>query len=498
MQVCGLYPFSVGSSLPMVGAALGPHLEGRGTVCGDPIAWFLANLISNPSAFILGRPGLGKSSLIRHLLPQLVDKGVIPMILSDLKPDYVPIIRQIGGQVIRLGRSTGHLNPLDPGPMAALLDRLSPPARAAAKKDLAGRRMNLMEGLCELALRRRLQAHESNVLGAVISLWEADHPGQVPLIRELQVLVQDRPARLRAIVQDRGDDDRYDDRVEGLVDALIGLGGQGERFGTVFADHTTEQLQMHCPVVYDLSDIEGADEALQAACQLVCWSSGSAAVAASTALAAEGLAPRRVYLMVMDELWRALRAAAFMVDRIDEITRLNRQLGLGQVLCTHTMADLELPSAADTKKAWGFVERSSMVFLGGLAEGEMGNLEKVFGMSRKERAMITDWSIPESIDPESGEATDPPGRGKFLLKIGRQTGIPFQVQLVAAEIAANDTNTSWRDTRAAMRRTGTALHDVLVDEYGTEPDDQPDHTGNELDGETSELGQVAAVGEGVR
>jgi hypothetical protein len=60
VQVCGLWPFSSGASSPMIGVPLGRHEETQATVCCDPISWFQrARLISNPSAFILGKPGLG-------------------------------------------------------------------------------------------------------------------------------------------------------------------------------------------------------------------------------------------------------------------------------------------------------------------------------------------------------------------------------------------------------------------------------------------------------
>ena len=61
VQVCGLWPFSSGASSPMIGVPLGRHEETQATVCCDPISWFQrARLISNPSAFILGKPGPGE------------------------------------------------------------------------------------------------------------------------------------------------------------------------------------------------------------------------------------------------------------------------------------------------------------------------------------------------------------------------------------------------------------------------------------------------------
>ena len=68
VHVCGLWPFAAGTANPIVGAPLGHHLITGATVCGDPVFWFLANLIANPSCFVLARPGLGKSSLVRRMV----------------------------------------------------------------------------------------------------------------------------------------------------------------------------------------------------------------------------------------------------------------------------------------------------------------------------------------------------------------------------------------------------------------------------------------------
>ncbi len=76
VQVCGLWPFSSGASSPMIGVTLGRHEETQATVCCDPISWFQrARLISDPSAFILGKPGLGKSTLVRRMFLGLSAQG---------------------------------------------------------------------------------------------------------------------------------------------------------------------------------------------------------------------------------------------------------------------------------------------------------------------------------------------------------------------------------------------------------------------------------------
>ena len=447
VQVAGLFPWSAGGSLPMVGAVLGHHLAERGVVCGDPVSWFVSGLINNPSCFVLGRPGVGKSSLVVRLLVQLYLRGIVPLVLGDVKGEYAELIRRLGGQVLTPG--VKHVNPLDRGPLALKLDELPKELRERAVADLEARRKNVLIGLCELVLREELKAHERNVLAAAPALWEEMHPKQTPVIPDLLDLVRSRPALLAQVVNDRGDEQRYKDRCERVIDALIALSGAGE-FGDLFARQTTEPMDMHRPACFDMSSVFEREVRLQGALQLVCWSYGSSQVAAAKYLADAKKAPRRTYFMVMDELWRPLQSAPFMVDRVDELTRLNRTLNLGQALATHTMDDLKLGSEEATAKAWGFVSRSEMVFLGGLAPSEMGNLRTVFALSNREETMLTDWSVKGEVNPETGQHDPPPGRGKFLLKVGKAIGTPFRVNLTALEASVHDTNEAWEDTRSSM------------------------------------------------
>ncbi|MBE1514905.1 hypothetical protein H4W26_001660 [Nesterenkonia halotolerans] len=63
----------------------------------------------SPSAFALGQPGLGKSSLIKRMVAVLLDWGIIPMALPDARPDYVDLIRAANGQVIEFAPGRAHI-----------------------------------------------------------------------------------------------------------------------------------------------------------------------------------------------------------------------------------------------------------------------------------------------------------------------------------------------------------------------------------------------------
>jgi len=82
--------------------------------------------------------------------------------------------------------------------------------------------------------------------------------------------------------------------------------------------------------------------------------------------------------------------------------------------------------------------------LGGLAEGEMGNLQEVFDLSRTEIATLSNWTGEAPVDPWTGKAGLRPGAGNFLLKTGKSPGIPLHMQLVDAELDTTDTNRDWQ------------------------------------------------------
>lgn len=444
VQVCGLWPFGNGAGTPLVGVPVGRELGAGATLCCDPISWFQrAGLIHNPSALVLGKPGLGKSTLIRRMATGLAGYGVYPMILGDLKPDYVDLISAMGGQIIKLGRGLGSLNVLDPGETAAAAARLSGGPRAKLQADAHGRRLNMMTALVTVLRGCPLRDTERTTLNAALRVLDERHRG-TPTLPDLIRVIDDGPEPLRVVTLARGSEERYRAAVDPLHASLLGLvdGAMGE----TFARPTTTPIRLDSPggVCIDISGIDDADSDLQAAVLLACWSDGFGAIEAAHALADEGLERQRHFFVVLDELWRVLRAGQGLVDRVDALTRLNRQRGLGQVMITHTMADLlAVPDPADRLKAKGFAERAGTVICGGLPGAEMAALNEVVRLSEAEQRMVIDWATPPSWDSASNRDGEPPGRGKFLVKVGGRPGIPFKVELTPAEIGVNDTNKRW-------------------------------------------------------
>jgi hypothetical protein len=476
VQVCGLWPFVGGSGTPIVGVPIGVHTDTGAPFGGDPISWFMHGMINNPSMFVLGLPHYGKSTLVRHIVLGLAGRGINPLILGDLKPDYVDLIRAMGGQVISLGPGRGHLNVLDPGEATGAAARLIASAEqhradadraaeqqsggqetarllAAAVKaeklaeqlmaDSHNRRLNMMTALITIVRNAKPSAHEESLIDRALHIVD-ERLDRVPLIGDLIEVIKDAPDELRAIALDRGDMGRYLDATDQLRQSLYSLDGSG-RFSDMFSKPTDQPMDLAKPVVFDLSGISDTQRDIQAASLLACWSTGFATVQVAHTLADAGLEPRRNYFVVMDELWRALRSGEGMVDRVDSLTRLNRTEGVGQAMITHTMSDLEaLPTESERMKARGFVERSGMVVCGALPGAEMDKLDKAVALSRAEQARLISWADPGSwTDVGGSRKRVRPGLGKFLFKVGGRPGVPVALKLTSVEESLHDTNKRW-------------------------------------------------------
>lgn len=453
VQVCGLYPFAAGAGAPVVGVPLGLHLITGAAVSCDPISWFTrAKIISNPSAFVLGLPGLGKSSLVRRMMLGLTGQGVLPLVLGDTKPDHVDLIRALGGQVITLGPGRGHLNVLDPGEAHEAAAKL----RSEGFDELAERlmaeagdlRLTMVASLITIARREPPTDREEAIIERALQLLDEQDTG-VPVLGDLLEIIRQGPEELQLIAVSRGRLERYQEITEGLEATLHGLIGSS-RFGDIFSKPTSVPMRRDTPVVFDVSSIGENNQELQAATLLACWSYGFGTVRVAEAMADAGLEPTRHYIVVMDEIWKSLRVGHGLVQRIDALTRLNRQRGVGQVMITHTVSDLELPDAHETAMAKGFIERSAIVICGGLPDAEMAKLQEVVRYSKAEEDMVVSWKTPPGWDSDN-RAADPPGMGKFLIKVGGRPGIPVQVVLTSAELAVNDTNKRWAQTSKISR-----------------------------------------------
>jgi hypothetical protein len=482
IQICGLWPFSGGAGAPRLGVPVGKHIRTGASVALDPITYFETGLIANPSLWIEGRPGLGKSTLCCRICIGLADRGIPSLVLGDLKGEYVKTITALGGQVIAIGRGRGGINPLDHDyalAAAYLMELatttsadgnrwwvryqyvLSEKAQRELIEDARARRSNAMKSLLQVHRRAPLTEREDAILEqALIELFARWNGPSMPVVDDLVALITGRsvtlrngrvlpglevPTTVRAAAQDRGKWKRYVANCEDLVGSLEAI-ASGSAFGGVFSQRSTAQMRMGGSVVYDVSSIDHSDTSLQAAALLMCWNVGFGQVECQQLLADEGVIERVNYHIVNDELWRPLGAGEGMVDRISASTRLNRHQGVGTTFLTHSLADTDtLASESDRVKARGIAERCGVHVYFGLPAAEMSRIRMIQRLSRREEAQITSWWTPESWDQVDvkGRRRKPAGLGLCLIKVAGRRGIPTKITLTSIEENLHDTNTRW-------------------------------------------------------
>jgi hypothetical protein len=438
-QVCGLFPFTAGSGTPATGTPVGRHQLFGEVVCLDPLAWLRAGLVTNPGEFVLGQPGVGKSTLVKRQLTGAVATGTRVLVLGDTKPDYSMLVEHLGGQVIRVGRGMDRINPLDAGPLGAALRQMSGPDAQALRWEVRSRRLSLLMALCTLIRGAPITNAEEVILGRAIDLLDDRLTSAQPAVTDVLAVIEQGPDTLRAAA--RTDTPAgFRDRVADLIFTLDLL-CTGSLAG-VFDQQTSRPVDLDAPAVsVDISRVGAAGDHLLTAAMLCTWAHGYAMVDAAAALAEQHLAPRRSYLAVMDELWRALRGAPGLVEYADSLTRLNRAKGMGTIMITHSLADLDaLSSEEDRAKARGFVERCAITVMGGLPPRELARVCEITPLTGPEQELVTSWSAPDSWQPGAKH----PGRGKYLIKTGERLGIPVELSLVGDEYDLYDTDQAIR------------------------------------------------------
>ena len=281
VQTCGLWPFVSGTGAPMMGVPLGPALLGGGTVCCDMISAFRANLISNPSAFILGLPGLGKTFFCRHMLLGMAGCGHIPMALGDIRPDYSDLILSLGGQVIRLGPDADSINVLDLG-LARLHAHRVPNMEKVILAEAASRRLVLVMATLEVIRGAKLEADEETILDRALMVLDDQFGDQAPVAEDLRLLLDDAPDVVREASVSGEDPTEWRSATRRLRETVNAF-ARSSRW-KMFAQQSTRQVELARPMSVDVSRVNPDDRQALGLALLVSWSLGFATVDLSNRL----------------------------------------------------------------------------------------------------------------------------------------------------------------------------------------------------------------------
>lgn len=462
-MVAGINPWTVGAGAPIVGTPVGTHTSTGAPVCYDAISWMVrGGFITAPVTSIIAANGYGKSTLLRKLALGAMAQGRTVIVPGDTKPDFRALCEAIGGQVVEVGFGRGRINPLDPGPLGRILPLLddAPEAALEVAAQVRGNQLALLAMLLEIVRGEPLADYEKNLLGSVIDILGEDPRFSVaspPLLGDLLdglVAAPDRlfaDAGLDTPATGRADDPqrvRFSDMIIRLRQGLRAL-MRGE-FGQIFNEQSSTRIDVDAPMVcVDISQVPTAIDGLSEAVMKACWLDCAAAVTAAHVLSDTfpDRYPRRTFQMIFDEMWRALRTGGGeMASRLDELSRLNRGIGVDMLMCTHSV--LDLPG-----QAFGLFERSRVKIFGPISAAEVRRAREGVLLSDTEAAMLTGWNTSQTLTGEAvrpGEkAPPPPGMGHFLLKVGegQGPGISFRTHLTPIErdSGVHDTNRRFAD-----------------------------------------------------
>lgn len=403
-HVCSIYPFAVQAPLgrgPFIGLDL---LAGGGPFAWDPFATYAAGLVSNPNAWVLGEPGMGKSALVKSLLWRMAAVyGLGPsgrwIAIADPKGEYRDLAEMLGLAVVRLspGGSTC-INPLAPGPAAAH----EPTDKAVI------RQADMCVALIATVLDRPLTQVEDAIAFAVIDHLHTARTEAtlVDVARELVEPDDSIVARLRrpaeAVVSDAAP-------LAYAVDKLLTRSLRG-----MFDGPSTVPLKWDGPgLLLDLSGVPLDSEALP----LVM-------VAAAGWLQQLMACPGPPRVQVLDEAW-ALLGNRHTAAYLQSAFKLGRAYGVSNVCVTHRASDLGAQADDGTstaKIAAGLLADSATKVILRQAPDQVDIAKRHFGLTSPEARIIGQLA-----------------RGRALWRVGGRTAV-VQHLLADGERALCDTD----------------------------------------------------------
>lgn len=479
-NTAGIWPFTNASTAPLIGSPIGRHHDTLQPVGCDPLSWFDAGLIFNPSQFVMGNPSVGKSTLIRKEAMGVMATGTNVLVPGDVKDEYVEEIRENGGQVIYLGPGRETMNILDPGEGLAAVEAIKASRKVPTDlrdqlvrdllADIQSRRSNMVCSLIEIHRSEKISGLERGIVEAGVK-WLTDNHDGTPILADLlnavraahlDLMVAANAADAEGITQDLPRYRRYTENLENDLNSLC----SGGTLGAMFNGPTTKPLHRDRSVCIAISGIESTQTDMLAAAYIASWSAAFGMINVAHAMADAKLEKHQRFLVILDEFWQPLTSGPGMVQRADAMTRLNRSQGVGIIYSTHTIKDLErIRSEEDRAAAYGIIERCGMIMLGGLSRRELNRVAAVWPLNRAEVNMIASWNAPRKIKRRKARpgtvqrGRKNPGLGKFCIKLPESGGIPIQTTLTATEWALD-----LHDTDGRIRKTEDGDLEVINDD----------------------------------
>lgn len=458
-QLCGVYPFSAGTSRPNVGTPWGRDLNVGTAVCGDMKSWYDAGIVSSSSMMLFGLNGNGKSSVAQRIMYSMAARGIVPAIFDPIKNEHGEAVTAMGGTHIRVGPDMiDKINLLDLGALGDAAALIGGTVGASMRRQAIGQVIDLVTMVMQInrgsaqALSDIEEAALEQLIRAVLNRVKK------PWMGDLIDAFLDPPLEVLAAVACTTAA-QFLEEYRGLHLSLLAL--MSGQMGALIGNRQHVRIEVGNPggFCFDTSSIPESNTKLLSAAMLATWNIGFTAIDAHWELSQhDPSVPWGGYLAVQDEFWYPMRACEGIIDRADRVGRSNRGLGVSELKITHSPKDfLSLPNAKDRATAKGFAQRSGLLGLMALSLDDLNTLSEVQPLNAKEIATVAGFNTPPSWKQEfnaDGSPKPPPGAGKILLKIPGRVGIAVQTTLTRAEkekhvVDARSHNTPTLDEKEA-------------------------------------------------
>jgi len=420
-----VWPLIAGDGLPPTGAPMGFDTLSGGSFFCDPIGWVNDDAIqvTNPNVFIFGKPGRGKSALVKAFMLRMIRFGYRSLVLGDVKDEYENLSRALGVDPFRIGPGLpGRINPLDYGPLALDWDTLDRAETARRGALLFNRWLALIRGLVG-SQSVPFTPTESRVVNRVLRDLTGWSRGQTQL-SEITIpavwAALDTPTD--QLVQDCRYETRQDflDGTRTLRDALGAL-CEGELEG-LFDTRSTYRPNWRAPIqTLSLSSLHAGGNEAAVGIALMClnsWGQGMRELAQ----------PGDQRIVLRDEAWMQTRLGVEAVKTLDSNLRLSRNDGDVQLVTYHKPSDPL--SAGDqgsqaAQIAKDLLHLADVRILMGQDHEVASELGHLLGLTPMHRDIVTGWAMQE--------------KGRALWMVGDRR---FKVQTVLTPVERRLTYTN--------------------------------------------------------
>ena len=394
-QTPALWPLIAGNGLPPTGAPMGFDVLSGGVFYCDPLGWVLDDTIpvTNPNVFLFGKPGRGKSALVKAFLIRMIRFGYRALVLGDVKDEYENLSRALGVEPFRIGPGCpGRINPLDAGPLGHDWDRQGRTETARRSTVLTTRWLTLIRGLAG-SQRVAFTPTEERVVTKVLDDLTGWSRAQTSLTQTTIPRVWaalDNPTNdLVHACRYPSTQDFYDG-TRALRDALGAL-CEGSLKG-MFDAASTYQPNWRAPIqTLSLRRLRADNDEAAVAIALMClnsWGQGMREMAAP--------GDRRIVLR--DEAWMQTRLGVEAVKTLDSNLRLSRTEGDIQLVSYHKPSDPL--SAGDqgsqaVQIAKDLLNLADVRILMGQDPKVADELAGLLGLTPMQQQIVTGWAMQE-------------------------------------------------------------------------------------------------------